>query len=299
MAFTGFLLAGVSALFFGLYMVPRKLCRLSDFEFVASMAFGVVPTTLAATLVHNGGLGEALPTHGLQLSFLCGLIWTCGMLFYTLAVGQMGLALATPIKNTTAILGTIIGFAFFAEGEHTKLVPALIGSLLVVACAIVLGMTGERKGTRSFITPLGILFAILAATFFATYTIPLKCAMKLHIDSYRIIAIMGLGSASGGLALLVAQRRSLRQWLRSAKRDHAWAAAAGACWTVATIAMAEAIARIGLAVTWPISNLNTIVTVACGILLFREISVRKFGKTLALGMLCAIVGSVLLGLAKS
>jgi glucose uptake protein GlcU len=295
----GFLLAGVSALFFGLYMVPRKLCRLQDLEFVASMAFGVVPTTLVAMLIVHRGFGGALPAVGIELSFLCGLIWTFGMLFYTLSVGQMGLALATPIKNTTAILGTIIGFAFFAEGAHTKLVPALVGSLLVVACAVVLGMTGERKGNRSFITPLGILFAILAATFFAAYTIPLKLAMGLHMDSYRLIAIMGLGSATGGVALLIAQRRPLGRWLRSSSRDHAWAAAAGACWALATVAMAEAIERIGLAVTWPISNLNTIVTVACGILLFREISVRKFGKLLALGLLCAIVGSALLGFAKS
>jgi glucose uptake protein GlcU len=299
LALTGFLLAGVSALFFGLYMVPRKLCRLQNLEFVASMAFGVVPVTLGAALVVHRGLGDALPAHGFELSFLCGLVWTFGMLFYTLSVGQMGLALATPIKNTTAILGTIIGFAFFAEGEHTQVVPALVGSLLVVACAVVLGMTGERTGTRSFVTPLVVLFAILAATFFAAYTIPLKFAMRLHMDSYRLIAIMGFGSATGGLTLLIAQRRSLGQWLRSPMRDHAWAAAAGGCWVVATLAMAEAIARIGLAVTWPISNLNTIVTVACGILLFREISVRKFGKTLAAGLLCAIVGSVLLGLAKS
>ena len=286
-------------LFFGLYMVPRKLCKLRDFEFVASMAFGVVPATVIATLIALRGTGGAMPLAGMELAFLCGVIWTFGMLFYTLSVGQMGLALATPIKNTTAILGTVFGFVFFAEGAHTKVAPALAGSLLVVACAVVLGMTGERKGNRSFVTPLGVLFAILAATFFAAYTIPLKCAMGLHMDSYRLIAIMGLGSATSGVAFLIAQLRPLGQWLRSPARDHCWAAAAGACWALATIAMTEAIARIGLAVTWPVVNLNTIVTVACGIVLFREINVRKFGKTLGLGLLCAIVGSVLLGLAKA
>ncbi len=299
MDLTGWLLAAASLLFFGLYMVPRKLCKLRDFEFVASMAFGVVPTTLAATLIAHRGIGDALPVLGIGLSFLCGLIWTVGILFYTLSVTQMGLALATPIKNTTAILGTVFGLVFFAEWQQTRVLPALLGSALVAACAVVLGMTGERKGNRSFVTPLGILFALLAAVFFAAYTIPLKFAMKLGLDTYRLIAVMGLGSAVGGIILLVAQQKTLAAWIKQPVVDHVWAAVAGATWAFATMAMTEAIGHIGLAVTWPVANLNTVVTVACGIAFFHEVSVRKFWKLLALGMLCAIVGVALLGLAKT
>jgi len=69
-------------------------------------------------------------------------------------------------------------------------------------------------------------------------------------------------------------------------------------WVLGTVTMAEAIRRIGLAITWPFTNLNTIVTVACGILLFHEVSVRKFWKALLLGLATGIAGVALLGLAR-
>ena len=61
------------------------------------------------------------------------------------------------------------------------------------------------------------------------------------------------------------------------------------------MAMAEAIKRIGLAITWPFTNLNTIVTVFCGIVFFHEINARKFWKTIVLGLAVRVVGVALLG----
>jgi len=294
----GFGLAILAMVLFGLYMVPRKLSGLRDFDFVLSMCIGAVIITQIARFVAHGLSQPELDPRGIWLSFSCGPIWALGILFYTLSVSQMGLTLATPIKNTTAVLGTILGLAVFAEWRETSPVLALIGSLLVVACAILLGRCGDKTEKRDHVTPLGVLYALLAALFFAAYTIPLKFAQRLGVDSYSLIATMGWGTLAGAVVLFIAFTRGRRRWLREPPKDHFFAILAGICWALATITMAEAIRHIGLAVTWPVTNLNTIVTVAAGILIFHEIDTRRFRGTIALAMLCAIVGSALLGFAK-
>ena len=298
MNFAGFAVAMLSMVLFGLYMVPRKLCGLRDFDFVLSMCLGAVATTQVARFLMHGVDSAAVSTVGLALSFACGPIWSLGILFYTLSVSQMGLTLATPIKNTTAVLGTVLGLFVFAEWRDTNAALALVGSVLVVACAVILARASDRTCERSCVNPLGTVFALLAAVFFAAYTIPLKLAQREGLDSYTIMAWMGLGTLLGGLVLFLVFSRNRRRWLRESMKDHLFAALAGCIWAMATIAMSEAIRLIGLSITWPVTNLNTVVTVAAGIVVFREIDAARHWRTIALAMACAVVGSALLGLAK-
>lgn len=310
----GFLLALVSMVLFGLYMVPRKLCGLRDFAFVLSMCVGTVASTLtAALLVHRGCLPPVAPGAAL-LALSSGLVWTLGMLSYTLSVTHMGLALATPIKNTTAVVGTVFGLVVFSEWKETSPWLALVGSLLVVACAVILAQTGAKNGSRpegpeeagegpgeperSSVTAVGVFWALMAALGFAFYAVPFKFAQRAGMDSYTLTAFTGLGTLPGAACLFLFFSRGRRGWLRAPLSDHLYAALCGAIWSAATITMAEAILRIGLAVTWPITNLNTIVTVAAGILWFHEIDARKHARTIAIAMVCATVGSLLLGVAR-
>lgn len=310
MDIVGFSLALLSMFGFGLYMVPRKFSRLRDFDFVLSMCFGAVLTTqVVRALAHDGDFPVVEAT-GLWLSFACGPIWALGVLFYTLSVSHMGLALATPIKNTTAVLGAIFGLVLFAEWRETNPLYAIAGSCLVVLCAVVLAACGRctengpvacrtRPGTRTIVSGVGVLCALLAAVFFAAYTIPLRLAQQAGVDNYTLMAYMGLGTLTGGLGLWLGFSRGRRRWVTEPLRDHALAALAGCIWALATLTMTAAIMRIGLAVTWPVVNLNTIVTVAVGVVIFGEISFRACARPIALAMLCAIAGTVLLGLARA
>jgi glucose uptake protein len=304
----GFFLALVAMILFGLYMVPRKLSRLRDFDFVLSMCIGTVLFTQIARLIAHRLPDPPLPQQAHWLALSCGLIWTLGMLSYTLSVSQMGLALATPIKNTTAVIGTLFGLVIFAEWRETNALLALVGSLLVVACAVILARAGNGKAedappdsamhARSSVTAAGVFWALMAAVSFAAYAVPFKFAQRMGMDSYTLTAQTGLGTLVGSLLLFLTFGRGRRRWLREPLRDHLFAALCGAIWAAATITMAEAILRVGLAVTWPVTNLNTLVTVAAGIFWFHEIDARKHARTIIIAMICATAGSLLLGVAR-
>ncbi len=295
---TGFGLATLALILFGLYMVPRKLTRLRDIPFSLTMCLGVVVTTLTANFVRHGQLLGPAEAHLAWLGFMCGPIWYGGVLAYAISVTQMGLSIATPTKNTTAVLGTLIGLVYFAEWQETSPLPALAGSVLVVLCAVLLGRTGERNGQRSFVTPAGVVAAIAAAVLFAAYTIPFKLAQLGGLDTVSLVAYMGVGTLVAAVLCFTLAERRWAEWLRAGLLDHAYAALCGLLWVLAVMFMAEAIRRIGLAITWPFTNLNTVVTVACGVLLFHEIDVHRFGRTIVLGLLAGVVGVVLLGVAR-
>lgn len=294
----GFAYALAALILFGLYMVPRKLTGLRDLPFVLSMCLGVVvATTATSLLIHRVPLLH-VDGHAELLGFLCGPVWYLGVLFYTISVTRMGLTLATPIKNTTAVLGNLIGLLYFAEWRETHALPAVAGSLLVVLSAWIISRTSENHAQRSSLSAAGVGAALAAAVFFAGYTIPFRLAQRAGLDTVTLVAYMGLGTLAGALIAFAVLDRDWRGWLRIPAREHGYAALCGVIWVAAVIAMAEAIRHIGLAIVWPFTNLNTIVTIACGLLFFHEVSVRKFGKVLAVGMAVGIIGIGLLGVAR-
>ncbi len=174
MDFSGYGYAILALVFFGLYMVPRRLSMLRDLPFVLSMCTGVVITSLLLLWFLAEGNPEPLPRTTRLLAFICGLIWYAGVLFYTISVSHMGLTIATPIKNTTAVLGTLAGLYWFAEWRETYPLPAIAGSLLVVLCAVLLSRTGEADCERGCVTPRGVFAAIAAAFFFRRLHNPLQ-----------------------------------------------------------------------------------------------------------------------------
>ena len=210
----------------------------------------------------------------------------------------MGLALATPIKNTTAVMGSLVGLVFFHETRHTVAWLALSGGALIVLCAVVIGRTEDRSDAHFNISAIGVAYALLAAVFFAAYTYPLKAAMSLGLDSYTIVLAMAAGTLSSAAAGQVVAGRSIRDWWLRPRADHLYAALSGAIWSAATLMMNAAIGRIGLAVTWPITNLNTVVAVAVGAFAFHEVHLEKEWKRLALAVGFAVLGVTLLGWSK-
>lgn len=288
----------IALVLFGLYMVPRKLIGMRDIPFTLSMCLGViVSTTLISLLLHGRPLLSA-PPHTATLAFVCGPIWYLGVLFYAISVTQMGLALATPIKNTTAVLGSAMGLVFFAEWRETDPLLTLIGALLVVASAVIVSRASDDSSRHSSLNAPGIMAAIAAAVAFAAYTAPFKLAQQAGLDTVTLVAYMGWGTLVSACVAFAMLDRRWRQWLQTPLRDQFYAALCGLLWVLAVIAMAEAIRHIGLAITWPFTNLNTIVTVACGILFFHEINLRKYGTLVTLGLLVGVLGVILLSVAQ-
>lgn len=171
----GFVLGLMSALFFALYMVPQKIYKVDPTTYLWTMGLGVLLTALIPYAALGFPQHSTLPQK--IACILCGVVWGLGTRFFAAGISCFGLALATPIKNTTGVFGTLVGLILFQEWRTTNPWLGCAGSALIVLAAIIIGLTGDRTASKNR-TAAGVGYSLLAALFYASYLYPLKAVVS-------------------------------------------------------------------------------------------------------------------------
>lgn len=287
----GFSLGLLSAFFFALYMLPQKFGKVDHTTYLLCMAIGVLITALLGEAW--AGFPHASTWPQRELALLCGVVWGIGTLAFAAAIGRIGLALSTPFKNTTGVMGTLIGLLLFQEYKTTDPLLVLGGSILIVSAAIIIGRTGRTDTPRSSVSA-GIGYSLLAAVCYASYLYPMKIVVK-SIGYWEFTPWMGLGILlTAGTAVLL-RPGGLRAFRDYTPRVLGASLLGGAAWTIALLCLAAGMKMINLSIAWSLANLNTVPAVFFAIALFHEVHLPTHWRTLTLGLLAATVGTVLLG----
>ena len=300
----GFVLALTSMVLYGLYMVPRRKSSASAGAFTFWMGWGIlVSTTVIAVLSKNI---QPVNVQQYLLMFLSGILWATGTLGYLYSVQLIGLSRSTPIKNTSAVLGTLFGILIFQEFSLDKYLPlslAILGSGAIVASATLLGrveipdnVENPRVNTKMLI--YGVLCSLWAAIAYSAYTIPMKIAYSQGISPSAFLLYMGQGCFVGMSLLAIIIDSNKPKHPRTTWKDRNLAQLAGMMWAVGSLCANSAVKLIGIAITWPITK-STFVAVLYGVFVFREIDVKKHRSELNAGLLLSVIGVVLLGWAMS
>ena len=317
----GFMLSLFGGVLFGVYMVPRKASKLDNNSFLWILGISVA---ISSTLVRLAFGERALKDPSdILLSTGCGVLWFIGTIGYSQAVRLIGLTRSTPIKNLGPILVTIYGIGIFKEFVINKPLPlaeAVLGSLLMTMSAIIFGQTaaGEVPDNSAAFDPkrpakertrlfrIGILWSLLAAFCYSGYTVPQKLIFHhmrtqawfdYQISPMSFLSGMGLGVGIAAVIyyaiahpkILVPRVTSRREWMLASLTGLAWVGAAAAA--------SKAMSYISMSVSVPASNLSTLITVAFGIWVYREIHIERHRAGILLGLLASAVGVVLLSLA--
>ena len=301
-------------IFFGLYATPRRSAYSPSLEFLLTMCITVAICTSITGFFFPGWLAISLPQAA--LSYLSGLLWCMGTVCYIYSVDCVGVGRATPVKNLTVILGVIFGVFIFKEFSwQNKLPLALLGgaTALVLLSTILLGklipvtelarescpihLIKPKLKKASQYSVVGFGFALGAALFYSLFGIPGKLVMESMDSVWPYFMLMGQGTLVGALAcyFIIGKDRS---WTRVSQKDHLLAMLSGILWVVAFASLANTLKILGMAIAWPISNLNTIVTVVYSSLVLKEISIRQQRTKMFAGLIIGVMGIILLGLAR-
>jgi len=290
----GFLFALGSAVFFGLYMVPRKMAHGTPAQFAVGMISGVL---VGVTLLQLAG-GARLVASARQVvsGYLSGVLWAAGIALFSQAVSRMGLARATPIKNTTAVMGTILALVFAGETAEVHPALALLGSGLVVSAAVILGRMSCEDGAAcsSGGSVRGVALSLGAAVAFASYAVPLKGLLRQGVPRTEAIFWIAQGAFVGSLVFFCRRWRELRA-VAGCPACMTWAPLGGLVWLAGALCLAVGIEKTGISIAWSVGNLNTLVAVAVGTWVFREVHPGRHRLALALGLLSAAAGVICLG----
>ena len=301
--------------FFGLYPTPRRYTYSPSLEFLLTMCLTVAICTSITGFFFPGSLAISLPQ--IALSYLSGVLWCLGTVCFIYSVDCVGVGRATPVKNLTVILGVIFGVFIFREFSwQDKLPLALLGGAtgIVLLSTILLGklipvtelatescpihLIKPKLKKASQYSVVGFGFALAAALFYSLFGIPGKLVMESMDSVWPYFVLMGQGTLVGALGCYFTIGRD-RGWTRISRKDHLLAMLSGLLWVVAFASLANTLKLLGMAIAWPVANLNTIVTVLYSSLVLKEISIRQQRTKVFSGLILGVMGIILLGLARA
>lgn len=304
------MLAVVAAFPFAAYIFPRKLSRLPVLEYQCWLGLAVAPIGVLFAFVFGGGLNPFHPA--VWEALICGPIWTLGSICYSLAVDHIGVARSTPVKNLAPMFSTIYGITIFHEytlGDPVSLFITIAGVALMILAASLLGKAGAHENERAFAYDkrlsdlqrkrammLGWVYSGLTAFFYGLYSIPLKSALRQEMDPVTACAWLGIGVlVSSSLVLLVVNRRLWPRW--PGGYEFKLGQTAGAIWITAQTVGTVAMVHVAMSVSWPVTNLSTLIAIAWGVWVFKEVQLEKHSREVVVSVLLYSAGLGLLAVA--
>jgi glucose uptake protein len=279
----GFLFVLVSIALWGSYLVPQKtLGNVSPFLYQGLMAIGIVAANILTFSFLKYDFSFSI------FGVVSGLAWSVGNIMFVKSIGMSGMSRAPPMSSgMIIILSMIVGIAIFAEPVKSVYMVAAAAALLVSGIYITAKSVASEKGPKN---PLrGLMFAAMAGTAFGLYLTPMKF-FDVEIGSF--LFSMTIGIAVGCAAIFMMYRPKVR--IKAVPNG----ISSGVMWSFANTAAVLAVSSIGFAISLPLTQIAMLVSIAWGLLYFREIKAKKNMTMIVIGSLILILGAFVLGFAK-
>lgn len=264
----------------------------------AVLAGGGLISVLASPM-----LGGGWSLRGLLLGVLAGLAWSCGQVLILRAFQSWGVSRSMPvIASGQIILNALAGITLLGEWRAPGALPLGLAALVVImagACACawvdekdhaVAGHTDMRLTPAQVRT--GLLSSLACCVLYGIYPPMLQLG---GVSSRDALAPMGIGLLLGAAvcAAILPREQPL------VGRGSAAGAAAGASWAVGNVALLMAAESVGVATAMPLSQLSFALSAIGGIVLLGERRNHRESLATGIGLVLAVLGVLLLGLANA
>ena len=287
----GYLFALITSVFFTAYTIPKKLSRTTTARYSLFQAVGFFGGSLIAYLIHRiteGSGAEMLNDPRLLYSALSGVAWFFGCVFFFQAIDEMGLSRSNQWKNLQGPFGAIFNLLFLAEYRQTNVLFILLSCTAILMSAVFLNVRGENEKKRS---RKGIFFALLAAVLFGLNSMLLKQGTNFGFVYSQQVVLSGMVFVSSLIYLPLRERKHLGL---PAGKDCLLGILGGLLFFAASSFSLQSYNLLPGSITFTIIQLNSVWTVLVGVLIFREIDFRKNWQRIAAGLICAVIGIILL-----
>jgi len=273
----------LAILAFGTYMVPLKVWpKFSSWAYLSCVAVGAVVGELVVSLLTNSFCVQ-------PVGIICGFLWVLGGAFCFWAVQTEDLTGAGVRSMGMSILASFLsGVLIFSEATLLYFsIPAILMLLL---------------GLKLLAPPQGNLFknwrSLLAGAVFGLFLIPYKFA-EIPLLEFMSSFTIGIFIAAELLVLILSiKRRALYEYrvapsLVSVCMGLLWMVGQHGCfWAIDTNG------ALGYAVGYPLTQLNLLVNLLWGVVVFHEYPTKPERIKLAIATMVILGGAVLLAMSK-
>ncbi|MGT2802237.1 glucose uptake protein [Streptococcus henryi] len=223
-----------------------------------------------------------------------GMLWSMGQNGQFHAMQYMGVSVANPLSSgTQLVLGSLIGAIVF--GEWTKSIHFILGItalvLLVIGFYFSSRQDSEKDQVGQNLTNFSKGFrALFYSTLgYISYTVLFNNIM--HFDALAVILPMAVGMCLGAMMFMRFNVSLEKVVLKNAL--------VGMMWGIGNIFMLLAASTAGLAIAFSFSQLGAIISIIGGIFFLGETKTKKEMRWVLIGILCFVIGAILLGIVKA
>jgi len=289
----GYVFAFLSSIFFSLYIIPRKLSKLSPVIFSLFMSFGFFGSTVVLYLFQPIIQFHETASPVLLWSIVAGIIWAAAFVLFVSSIDFIGLSRSNQWKNLQGPVGVML--SLFILGETTTINPlyAILAALAIFLSALFFTTSTNNKEK---ILVKGIFFATLAAFGFGTVA-AIQKYVTAHVGVYTQQVVW---SASIALSLLfyILICKKFKEIKISAKKEIYLGLVAGVIYLGASFFQLFSYNYLAASIGFTIIQMNAFWTITIGILIFKEIDIKKYYKNIIFGFIFTLVGILFLTFAK-
>jgi glucose uptake protein GlcU len=288
----GYILALLSSVFFSLYIIPRKLSKLSPLIFSFFMSIGFFIGTIVLYSFQPLLKFQEVPSLTLLWSVVAGAIWATAFVLFVSSIDYIGLSRSNQWKNLQGPVGVLL--CLFILGETTTVHPqyAILAALAVFISAIFFTFSSNNKKMLL----KGIVFATLSAIGFGTVaTIQKYVTVNIGVYTQQVVWSISIALS---LLIYILLTKKLKNIIKASKNDIGLGLIAGVLYLGASCLQLFSYKYLAASIGFTIIQMNAFWTIAIGIFIFKEIDLRKYSKNVILGFIFTLIGITFLIFAK-
>ena len=289
----GYLFALASSIFFSLYIVPRKLSKLSPMIFSFFMSVGFFISSVALLIIQLFMQFNEKSSPVLFFTVLAGLIWATSIVLFVSSIDKIGLSRSNQWKNLQGPIGVFLSLIILKEFTKTNPFFALIAALSIFCSAVFFTISDKNKDKDRH---KGIYLALLSAVGFGVVSIIQKY-VTTTVGIYLQQVIWSL-SILVSLLIFIMLFKKIGQLIQTAKKEIFLGLGAGLLYFGASLFQLLSYNFLVNSISFTIIQMNALWTIGIGILIFKEIDLKKYYRNVLLGLFFTLFGIIFLLLAK-
>jgi glucose uptake protein len=224
------------------------------------------------------------------VGILSGLFWALGQRNQLKSVEYMGVSKTMPISTGMQLVSTTL-FGVIVFKEWSTPIAILFGTIaliLIVIGIVLTSLEDENRKDTSGQMKKGIVTLIVSTIGYLVYVVIVRF---FNIDSWSALLPQAIGMVVGGVMLTYKYKPFNRYTLKNILPGFVWA--------TGNLFLFISQPKVGVAVSFSLSQLGIIVSTLGGIVVLGEKKTKRQLIGIVTGIILIVIGAVFLGLAKS
>lgn len=223
------------------------------------------------------------------VGFISGLFWALGQVNQLKTVEKLGVSTTVTISTGMQLVATtLFGVIVFGEwSTTTTIIMGTIAIILIVVGVIFTSLDDKENAQPPGQLKKGIMTLIISTFGYLVYVIIIRW---YNIDGWAAILPQAVGMFVGAVVLTFKHKPFNKYAVRNIL--------SGLLWGIGNLFLLLSLTRVGVAISFPLSQTGIIISTFGAILFLGEKKTKRQMIFIALGSALIIGGAVLLGMTK-